>query len=84
MLWKVAETCSPELLRWYQAYKFRRRVNSSFGSTQRLVRERFYPKDKVPCVLTGPFEGMRYIDETVWGWSPRSGSELTRLNWPIS
>jgi hypothetical protein len=70
MLWKVAETFSPELLRWYQAYKFRRRVNSSFGSTQRLVRERFYPKNKVPCVLTGPFEGMRYIDEMVWGLVP--------------
>ena len=70
MLWKAAGTFSPELLRWYQAYQFRRRVSSSFSSDQRLVRERFYPKDKVPFVLSGPFKGMRYIDELVWGLVP--------------
>jgi hypothetical protein len=68
--WQLARTLCPELLRWYRAYRFRRWVNSSFGSIQRLVRERFYPEDKVPSVLTGPFEGMLYINETVWGLVP--------------
>jgi hypothetical protein len=45
-------------------------VRTSFGPIQRLVRERFYSRHEAPFVLTGPFQGMSYIDETVWGLVP--------------
>jgi hypothetical protein len=67
---RLAQTFSPELFSWYRAYRFRRWVRSSFGPIQRLVRERFYSKNEAPFVLTGPFQGMFYIDETVWGLVP--------------
>jgi hypothetical protein len=70
LLRRLARTFSPELFSWYRAYRFRQRVRSSFGPVQRLVRERFYPENETPFVLTGPFQGMRYIDETVWGLVP--------------
>jgi hypothetical protein len=66
---RIAQTFSPELYSWYQAYRFRQWVRSSYGGPQRLVRERFYA-NKEPFVLTGPFKGMLYIDETVWGLVP--------------
>src|SRR4051794_24833206 len=67
---RLAEFFSPKLVSWYRAYRFRRWVRSSFGRVQRLVRERFYSENKTPFVLTGPFQGMLYIDETVWGLIP--------------
>jgi hypothetical protein len=66
----LAHTFSPELFSWYKAYRFREWVRSSFGTVQRLVRERFYLENETPFVLTGPFKGMLYIDETVWGLVP--------------
>jgi hypothetical protein len=66
---RLAQTFSPEFYSWYQAYRFRQWVRSSYGGSQRLIRERFYANRK-PFVLTGPFQGMLYIDETVWGLVP--------------
>lgn len=67
---QLTQILSPELASWYRAYRFRQWVRSSFGPVQRLVRERFYPENETPFVLTGPFQGMLYIDETVWGLVP--------------
>jgi hypothetical protein len=38
-----------------------------FGPHQRLVLERLFGCDVVPTVLSGPFRGMRYLNESVWG-----------------
>jgi hypothetical protein len=67
---RLAHSLTPELLNWYRAYHFRQWVRSSFGPVQRLVRERFYSEKETPFVLTGPFQEMLYIDETVWGLVP--------------
>jgi hypothetical protein len=67
---RLAHTICPELFSWYRAFRFRQWVRSSFGPIQRLVRERFYPENETPLVLTGPFRGMLYLDETVWGLVP--------------
>ena len=67
---RLAQIFSPGLFSWLRAYRFRRWVRSSFGPIQRLVRERFYSRNEAPFVLTGPFQGMLYIDETVWGLVP--------------
>jgi hypothetical protein len=67
---RLAQTFFPELFSWYRAYRFRQWVRSSFGPVQRSVRARFYSENKAPFVLAGPFQGMLYIDETVWGLVP--------------
>jgi hypothetical protein len=38
-----------------------------FNFDQRVFKEAFYPGHLRPEVLTGPFRGMRYLDEVVWG-----------------
>src|SRR6478672_5253661 len=67
ILRRLARLLAPELLNWRRSYYLRRGVRASFGANQRFFRQRFYPDQTSPVVLTGPFKGMRYIDETVWG-----------------
>jgi hypothetical protein len=64
---RVAQTFAPELFHWYRGYRLRRHFGARFRFDQRLFREAFYPENQVPKVLTGPFHGMIYLDETVWG-----------------
>jgi hypothetical protein len=38
-----------------------------FGPRQRLLRKRLFGNDVEPTMLSGPFRGMRYLDEIVYG-----------------
>jgi hypothetical protein len=42
-------------------------MGNLFGPHQRLVRERLFGGEVALTVLSGPFRGMRYLDESVWG-----------------
>ena len=63
----IVQTFAPELFYWCRSYRLRTRFRAQFGADQRLFRETFYPRNTPPSVLTGPFRGMLYLDETVWG-----------------
>ena len=53
------------------------------GEFQRQVLPLLYP-DGDPRVLNGPFAGMRYLDETVWGSiTPRWIGSYESCLWPI-
>jgi hypothetical protein len=64
---RFAQTLSPELFYWCRSLRLRKRFCRRFKFDQRLFREAFYPRNQTPEVLTGPFRGMFYLDETVWG-----------------
>jgi hypothetical protein len=64
---RFAQTLSPELFRWCRSLHLRKRFCRQFKFDQRLFREAFYPGNRTPEVLTGPFRGMFYLDATVWG-----------------
>ena len=64
---QLAQWLSPELFQWYRSYRLRKLFRAQFGAGQRLFREAFYPNNSNPAILTGPFQGMIYLDETVWG-----------------
>jgi hypothetical protein len=64
---QLAQRLTPELFHWYRSYRLRKFFRAQFGVGQRLFREAFYPNKSNPAILTGPFRGMTYLDETVWG-----------------
>jgi hypothetical protein len=64
---RFAQSFAPALFHWYRSHRLRERFRARFGADQRAFRQAFYPGDTIPQVLTGPFQGMGYIDETVWG-----------------
>jgi hypothetical protein len=64
---RFAHTLSPELFHWCRSLHLRKRFRKEFKFDQRLFREAFYPQNQTPKILTGPFRGMFYLDETVWG-----------------
>jgi hypothetical protein len=64
---RLAHILAPEILNWRRSYYLRRGVRNSFGAFQSFFRRRVYPGNASPVVLSGPFQGMRYLDETVWG-----------------
>ena len=64
---KLIETIAPAASPWISAMWMRHWMGKLFGPRQRLVRERLFGCDIEPTVLTGPFRGMRYLNETVWG-----------------
>ena len=64
---ELAQRLTPELFQWYRSYRLRKLFRAQFGVSQRLFREAFYPNKSNPAILTGPFRGMTYLDETVWG-----------------
>jgi hypothetical protein len=64
---RLARFLAPELLNWRRSYYLRRGVRASFGASQRFFRDRLYPGNAPPVVLSGPFQGMHYLDETIWG-----------------
>src|SRR5258707_15458284 len=43
---RLGQTFSPEFYTWYQAYRFRQWVRSSYGGPPRPIRARFFAKRK--------------------------------------
>ena len=81
---QLAQRLAPELFQWYRSYRLRKFFRAQFGVSQRLFREAFYPNKSKPAILTGPFRGMTYLDETVWGpitpkWAGSYEIELTDI-----
>jgi hypothetical protein len=66
-LWTVAETIAPGFFDWFRSYRLRKYCCKQFKFDQRIFRVAFYPENMTPEVLTGPFRGMKYLDEIVWG-----------------
>lgn len=63
---KVLQAFVPEFLDWVQAYRFRKRCAQIFGQFQEEVATRLYREGDI-YVLSGPFAGMKYFNEVVWG-----------------
>src|SRR5260221_11100628 len=66
---RLAQTFSPEFYSWYQAYRFRQWVRSSYGGPPPLFRGGFFLNRK-PFFFSGPFQGVFLIDENVLGVVP--------------
>jgi hypothetical protein len=63
---KIAYGVAPEMMQM-RAARLRIKYNTErFGGRQRASREALFPSDDIR-VLTGPFAGLKYIDEIVWG-----------------
>lgn len=62
----VLRSVSPALLDWIRAYRFRRRCRRLFLPLQNQVAQAIYPDGQIE-VIGGPFAGMRYFNEVVWG-----------------
>jgi hypothetical protein len=65
ILKRLAQTAAPGLTDCFRSYRQRKRFSEQFKFDQRIFRVAFY--DLTPEVLTGPFRGMKYLDEIVWG-----------------
>jgi O-methyltransferase len=83
MLKRSLQRIAPEFIQWYKAGHLRRYYRRRFGHLQSTARELFYAGGK-PVILSGPFAGMPYLDETVWGsitpkWLGSYESELHDL-----
>ena len=57
---------APELFNWYKSYHLHHYYRKRFGRLQNSARQLFYAGGQ-PRILSGPFAGMVYLDETVWG-----------------
>src|SRR5260370_7893951 len=66
---RLAQTFSPEFYSWYQAYRFRQWVRSSYGGAPRPILLPFFLNRK-PFLFTGPFQGMPSLAETRLGVLP--------------
>lgn len=62
----MLRSVSPDLLDWVRAYRFRRHCERKFLPLQNQVAEAIYPDGQIE-VLGGPFAGMRYFNDVVWG-----------------
>jgi hypothetical protein len=60
------QNVTPELFHWYKSYYLHRYFRKRFGRLQNSARQLFYAGGQ-PRILSGPFTGMAYLDETVWG-----------------
>jgi hypothetical protein len=56
-----------ETVHWIKAIRRRWLFRNLFRKSQTLVRKSLYPSGTVIQVLTGPFRGLRYLDEIVFG-----------------
>src|SRR5208283_2719645 len=63
----VVQTIAPGFIDWFRSYRQRKYFCKQFKWDQRIFRVAFYPENMTPEVLTGPFCGMKYLDEIVWG-----------------
>lgn len=62
----ILESKAPYLLDSYRSIKNRRMFRKRFSDLHNRVRHQLYGSGEIK-VLSGPFEGMSYIDEIVWG-----------------
>jgi hypothetical protein len=58
---------TPGLLQWLKALRNRLYFYQRFHAFQKEVRNVLFPKDAPLVVKTGPFEGLAYLNTTVWG-----------------
>ena len=58
---------SPQALSLIQASRMRLGFRRQFGMRQCYSKDRIFGSGCEPSVLSGPFEGMKYFNETVWG-----------------
>jgi hypothetical protein len=63
----LIERIVPAASPWIRAWWMRHWMGDLFGPRQRLVRKRLFGNNLEPTVLSGPFRGMRYLDEIVFG-----------------
>jgi len=80
---KLLEIYFPETLFALSAYRTRRGFRNKFKSRQKKM-EKFIYNDLPVTVLSGPFIGMNYINEVVWGpieskWLGTYERELHRI-----
>jgi hypothetical protein len=66
-LWRFQLRPPAATIHLIKAIRRRRLFRKLFRNSQRFVRRNFYPSDTVIQVLTGPFRGLRYLDEIVFG-----------------
>lgn len=57
----------PDAYHAIASFRFYGRAKKRFGSFQKYFRDLLYPEGTEIRVLTGPFAGLRYLDEIVWG-----------------
>ena len=80
----MVQTIAPGFFDWFRWYRQRKYFCKRFKFDQRIFRVAFYPANMTPEVLTGPFRGMKYLDEIVWGpitpkWVGAYEMELTDI-----
>src|SRR5262249_48348857 len=61
------EKWSPALFHGVRAIRNRRYFRKQFSQFHSEVRKELYAEDEPIVVQCGPFRGLRYFDETVWG-----------------
>jgi len=67
LLRKLLSERAPAFLSTYRGFRNRLRDKSAFEEINRAVKRAVYPKRARPVVASGPFKGMVYLDETLWG-----------------
>lgn len=62
----IVQTFSPELLNRYRSHRLHAYFRSRYGSLQDEAYHLLF-RDGPPKVLSGPFVGMPYLNEIIWG-----------------
>jgi hypothetical protein len=57
----------PTVFNSIRAIRNRRYFRRTFSQRQADFRERLFPEGDAIVIQSGPFKGLRYLDETVWG-----------------
>jgi hypothetical protein len=63
----IVRFVSPRALTLIQSTRLRLGFRRQFGARQQLSEQRIFDGDSRRLILSGPFKGMRYLNETVWG-----------------
>src|SRR5260221_14573055 len=66
---RLAQTFSPEFYSWYQAYRFRQWVRSSYGGPPRLFMPGVF-LNREPVVFCSPFHGGAFFRQISWWGCP--------------
>jgi hypothetical protein len=61
------EQRAPAVFNGLRALRHRRYFRRQFAQLHAEIREQLFPRGAPIAVQSGPFRGMRYFDETVWG-----------------
>jgi hypothetical protein len=65
--WQFLLGVAVAAIQWIKAIRRHQLFRKLFRNDQKLVREKLYPSGTAIQVLTGPFRGLRYLDEIVFG-----------------